>query len=155
VIGQMSQAVSEQTALVAEHIPEASAPSFKAYGNYFTRFEQAPIVIVPIHRGARVLSHMVDEALAEDDRKRIAALERDSGLVGASLALMNLLLAAHAAGLGASAMTGPLLAEHRLRQILEVPPSWSIVALVPLGYPDEQPAATKRKRLSAVTRWIG
>ncbi len=154
VIAQMSQAVADETARIAQLIPESSVASFESYGGYFTRFAEAPVVIVSIHRGARVLSHLVDDALDDSARQRVTALERDSGLVGASLALMNLLLAAHAAGLGASAMTGPLIAEHRLRQILEVPASWEIVALVPLGYPDEQPAATKRKRLSAVTRWI-
>ena len=81
-------------------------------------------------------------------------IERDSGLVGTSLGLMNLLLACHSRGLGASAMTGPLLAEAKLKSLLEVPASWGIVALVPLGYPAEEPAPTERKQVDKVTRWI-
>ena len=84
----------------------------------------------------------------------IHAMERDSGLVGTSLALMNLLLAAHDVGLGASAMTGPLLAEPALREILAVPESWGIVALVPMGLADESPRATDRKAARKVTRWL-
>ena len=72
-------------------------------------------------------------------------MERDSGLIGTSLALQNLLLAAHAAGLGASGMTGPLVAADGIREQLAVPPSWHPVALVPIGYPAEAPPATERK----------
>jgi nitroreductase len=114
-------------------------------------------VIVPIHRGPPTLSNLVAAGpgrLADDDRARIAAMEQGSGLVGASLALQNLLLMAHALGLGASAMTGPLLAEDRLRAILRVPASWAIVALVPMGYPDETPEPTERKSGAKVTQFI-
>ena len=76
------------------------------------------------------------------------------GLIGTSLALQNLLLAAHAAGLGASGMTGPLVAADVIREILRVPASWHIVALVPVGYADEAPAPTGRKPASQVTDWI-
>jgi nitroreductase len=81
-------------------------------------------------------------------------MERSSGLIGTSLALQNLLLAAHAHGLGASGMTGPLVASDELREILDVRGSWDIAALVPLGWPDEQPAATERKPVEKVLRWI-
>jgi len=81
--------------------------SFRAYGDYFTRFEAAPVVIVPLFRPMATLSHLAGSRLDEEDRRRIAAMERDSGLIGASLAIENLLLATHASGLGGSAMTGP------------------------------------------------
>ena len=52
-------------------------------------------------------------------------MERDSGLIGTSLALQNLLLAAHAAGLGASGMTGPLVAaDADCARSFACPPSW-------------------------------
>lgn len=154
VIEQMAAAVREQTAEIAAHVPDASRDAFEAYGSYFTRFVDAPRVIVPIFRGHTVLSNLVDAELAADARGRIEEMERDSGLVGTSLALMNLLLSAHALGLGASAMTGPLIAADRLREILRVPQSWGIAAVVPIGYPDEVPAPTDRKRLEKVIRWV-
>jgi nitroreductase len=70
------------------------------------------------------------------------------------LALGQLLLFAHDLGLGASGMTGPLLARTELKALLEVPASWDIVALVPLGYADEVPAPTERKSAAAVMRWL-
>lgn len=61
---------------------------------------------------------------------------------------------AHATGLGASAMTGPLVAADGLESMLDIPAGGGIVALVPLGYPAERPAATSRKPIRKVTRWI-
>jgi nitroreductase len=81
-------------------------------------------------------------------------MEASSGLIGTSLALQNLLLVAHELGLGASGMTGPLVARRELRALLEVPDSWEIAALVPLGYPDESPPPTERKSAEKVTRWL-
>ena len=153
-IERMAAAVRDATALVSSHIPEASQPSFRAYGDYFTRFEDAPAVIVPIHRAMSVLSNLVDDALDDRTRVTIRHMEEQSGLVGTSLAVMNLLLMAHALGLGASGMTGPLVAEPALRSILEIPEGWGIVALVPIGWPAEEPAVTDRKPVDKVVRWL-
>lgn len=153
-IERMATAVRKATALVSSHVPEASQPSFRAYGDYFTRFEDAPAVIVPIHRAMSVLSNLVDGALDDETRKAIRRMEEQSGLVGTSLAVMNLLLMAHALGLGASGMTGPLVAEPALRSILEIPDGWGIVALVPIGWPAEDPSPTDRKPVDTVVRWL-
>jgi nitroreductase len=154
LIDELAAAVREKVDHIARHIPEDSQPAFRAYGEYFTRFEHAPRVIVPIFRGHRVLSNLVATTLDEGSRVAIDAMERDSGLVGTSLALMNLLLAAHSLGLGASAMTGPLVAVERLRELLRVPASWGIVAFVALGYPAEDPRPTDRKDVEKVVRWL-
>ena len=154
LIEAMAAAVRSALAEVTRHVPAESQPALAAYGDYFTRFEGAPTVIVPIARGHTVLSNLVSGEIDPGLRATITAMERGSGLVGASLALGHLLLGAHDAGLGASAMTGPLLAEPALRSLLEVPASWTLVALVALGYPDEAPPPTDRKPPSSVTRWI-
>ena len=153
-IAAMAAAVRAAVDRIARHVEPASEEAFRAYGDYFTRFEHAPLVVAPIFQGPRTLSHLVNDELSESDRASIAAMERDSGLIGASLALQNLLLMAPELGLGASAMTGPLVAAPELRALLEMPPSWSLVALVPLGYPAETPTATERKPAERVVRWI-
>lgn len=150
----MADAVRAAIERIGRHVEPASEPAFRAYGEYFTRFEAAPVVIAPIFRGPPTLSNLLDAALDDGDRARIGAMERDSGLIGASLAIENLLLCAHDQGLGASAMTGPLVAEDRLRAILAVPPSWGIVALIPIGYPAEVPSPTERKSAEQVIQWI-
>ncbi|MBL8611853.1 MAG: nitroreductase family protein [Myxococcales bacterium] len=153
-IDEMAAAVRAARARIEAAIPEGSREAVAAYGEYFTRFERAPVVVVPIHRPLPLLSTLADGRLDDADASAVAQMERDSALVGTSLALMNLLLAAHAEGLGASAMTGPLIARAEIARILGVPPGWDIVAVVPLGYPDEVPAATERKSAAKVTRTI-
>ena len=153
LIQRMASAVRVATARIAEHVPEASRPAFLAYGDYFTRFETAPLVIVPIYKALTILSNLTDATLAVGDRVCVDALERSSGLIGTSLALGNILLLASELGLGASGMTGPLVARAELKQLLDVPGAWDIVALVPLGYPAEIPEPTPRKAVNVVSRW--
>jgi nitroreductase len=153
-IAQMATSVREATARIAAHVPSENQEAFLAYGDYFTRFELASTVIVPIHRALSVLTNLVDAELAAIDRAAVREMEEQSGLIGTALALENMLLMAHAMGLGASGMTGPLVAEPALRAILEVPPGWGIVALVPVGYPDEEPRPTDRKPVDKVVRWL-
>ncbi|MFL6247848.1 MAG: nitroreductase family protein [Thermoanaerobaculia bacterium] len=150
LIDCMAAEVRKAVDCIAQMIDPAFEEAFRAYGDYFTRFENAPLTIVPLFRPLTVLSNMI----ANEDATAIRAMERDSGLIGASLAIENLLLAAHAAGLGASGMTGPLIAMQALRDLLHVPPSWEIAALIPIGYPDETPQATSRKSAEKVTQWI-
>jgi hypothetical protein len=42
----------------------------------------------------------------------------------------------------------------RIRALLDVPESWEVAALVPVGFPAEEPVATERKALAKVVRWI-
>jgi len=153
-VGAMAAAVRGAVEGVAAHVDPQSAEAFRAYGDYFTRFEAAPLVIAPLCRASPVLSNLVQPTLPAEERAQIAAMEQTSGLIGVALALQNLLLMAHALGLGASAMTGPLLAARRLRELLDAPAGWELVALVPVGYPDEAPAAPERKPAQRVLRWL-
>jgi nitroreductase len=154
VKSRMAAAVRAAVERVAARIEPQFESAFRAYGDYFTRFENAPAVIVPLHRPLTLLSNMVDANLSESDRRNVLVMEEQSGIVSASLALENLLLMAHDLGLGASGLTGPLIALDDLRSILSVPAGWGIVALVAVGYPDEQPSAPARRTPAEVTRWI-
>lgn len=63
---------------------------------------------------------------------------RKMHLEGVSAAFQNLLLAAYAEGLGTCWMTGPLGDEATVRSIIQIPDAEEIVALTPLGYPDQK-----------------
>ena len=151
---ELVAAVREVVKQVVEHVPPESRPTLASYGDYFTRFEDAPVVIAPLSRGLPLLGRLVDPFTPPELRARIVHVESHSGVVGTSLALQNLLLTAHALGLGASLMTGPLLAEPELLQILGAPRGWSLAGLVPVGYPDEEPRPTERKALAHVVRFV-
>jgi nitroreductase len=59
-------------------------------------------------------------------------------------AIQNLLLAAHADGLGACWMTGPVHVAKQINEFLGIHDK-TLVAVIPMGYPDESPPAPKRK----------
>ena len=65
-----------------------------------------------------------------------------------ALAMQNLTLAAHSLGLG-TVHVG-LFDAKRVADILEVPLGFSVVEMIPLGYPDEKPTARPRKELSEI-----
>lgn len=154
LVKRLADAVRGSVETIAAHVEPSFAASFRAYGDYFTRFEDAPVVIVPLYRSLTVLSNMVDAGLPKAARGHIELMENNSGLIGTALAMQNLLLMAHSLGLGASGMTGPLVALGALREILDVPASWQVAALIPVGFPAEEPAPTARKPAAAVTRWL-
>jgi len=152
-IGRMAQAVQQAVERIARHVEPAFMDAFRAYGDYFVRFRDAPVVVVPAFKELVVLSNLVDADTSRDDSATIRTMEFNSGLISTSLAIQNLMLYAHSIGLGTSCMTGPLVALHEIKALLEIPESWGIAAFVPVGYPDEAPAPVARKPVQAVIRW--
>lgn len=60
-----------------------------------------------------------------------------------ALACQNLLLAAHAYGLGACWMCAPLFAPEIVRQVLGLPQDWQPQGLITLGYAAEERTSTR------------
>ncbi len=79
--------------------------------------------------------------------------ERVMALQSASLAGGYLLLAAHAEGLGACWMCGPLFAPQVVRDALDLPADWEPQALIVLGWPAERPEARKRRPFEDTVSW--
>jgi coenzyme F420-0:L-glutamate ligase / coenzyme F420-1:gamma-L-glutamate ligase len=86
-----------------------------------------------------------------DHRRQNA--ERMMAVQGTSMAAQNLLLAAHAEGLGACWLCAPLFAPHVVKDALELPTDWEPQGLITLGYPDGPRKNKERKPLEAVTLW--
>ncbi|MDP2673663.1 MAG: nitroreductase family protein [Dehalococcoidia bacterium] len=70
-----------------------------------------------------------------DDRRRAA--ERDMYMQSLGAALQNLLLAAHARGLGGYLKGAPLFCRAAVAEALTLPDGWQPAFLVLLGYPAE------------------
>lgn len=64
----------------------------------------------------------------------------------AGVASQTFCLAAHEAGLGTVIMG--IFDRDKIEKLLEIPEERELVALIPLGYPDEAPAAPRRKPVS-------
>jgi nitroreductase len=149
----MAAAVEEAVARVAGHVEPAFVDAFRGYGDYFVRFREAPVVIVPAFRSLEVLSNLVDDRTTTHDLGMIAAMEFNSGLISTSLALQNLMLYAHSIGLATSCMTGPLIAARAIGTILRIPEAWKVAACVAVGYANESPQPVGRKAVKTVVRW--
>jgi nitroreductase len=65
-----------------------------------------------------------------------------------ALAMQNLTLAAHAMGLGTVHIG--LFDAKEVAQLLDVPEGVAVVEMTPLGYPDEEPTAPRRKELADI-----
>ena len=68
-----------------------------------------------------------------------------------ALAMHNLVLAAHAVGLG-TVYVG-LFDARKAAAILSVPEGYEVVAITPLGYPDEVKEARPRKELNEIVHY--
>ncbi len=67
---------------------------------------------------------------------------------------MQLLLAAHAEGLGAVWACWPLFAVETIQEVLELPKLWEPQAMFFLGYPDVIPEAREKKSLDTIIQYI-
>jgi F420 biosynthesis protein FbiB-like protein len=70
---------------------------------------------------------------------------------GAAMATQNLLIAAHAEGLGACWMCAPLFCQDEVGAALGVPAHWRAQALITLGYPASKGKHANRRSVSEMT----
>ena len=70
-------------------------------------------------------------------------------VIDTSIALENVVLAAWTLGVG-SCWIGDFK-EKKIKQLLNVPSDWAIVALLALGYPAEKPKQRRKKSLKSLT----
>jgi nitroreductase len=83
---------------------------------------------------------------ADESRQRV---ERDLAVQSLGAAVQNLLLAAHACGLGACWYSASAFCKETVRKVLMIPEEVEPQALITLGYPAEKPRAPRRKQLQS------
>jgi len=132
----MARAAADGVARLRAGLREDLRGAADLYMKNFLHFTSAPLLLVFVYRAG---TDALRAGLTADPRP-----ERES-LSSVSAAIQNLLLAAHALGLGACWMTGPLVAAPELAALLPLPPGWELAALVPVGVPGEHPAAPPRR----------
>lgn len=95
----------------------------------------------------RLLEAPVAILLCRDRAARRANRPEDDlmGIQSVAAAGLQLLLAAHALGLGGNWICWPLYAPAETRQALDLPESWQPEALFFIGYPAESPSAPTRQ----------
>ncbi|TET33731.1 MAG: nitroreductase family protein [Planctomycetota bacterium] len=154
VIDRIAKALHKTMDRFSEHVTERYKYAFRVYEKYFSKFEGAPMVIVPLYQNITVISKFIEDDMPAKDRDRILRMEQHIGLISASLALENLCLMAHDLGLGTCIMSGPLVAPDEIREILGIDSTWEPLSIVPVGYPDEDPKPPPRKPVENILKWI-
>ena len=111
----------------------------------FERICCAPVVVL-------VAATRVDMDAYPDASRREA--ESVMAIQSTAMAVQNLLLAAHAAGLGACWMCAPLFCPETVRAVLDLPADWQPQAIVTLGLPASAGKPYSRRPLSQVVRYL-
>lgn len=110
-----------------------------------SRINNAPVVIL-------LCLDMTDMNPYQDKkRKRAEFLTAVQSVANAG---MQLLLAAHAEGLGGVWVCSPIFAQETVQRALELPTTWEPQAMFLLGYPAETPKTKERKKIEEIVKFF-
>ncbi len=126
---EMKKVIEKCTEEIQTSIRTDMRDQVEAYAKNFTVFASAPAVFVLKFRSAPSLSLMIP-----DPDKELITWERDNYVKSISCVAMLVLLAAESLGLGGCYVTGALIAEKKLGELIKMPEGRSIGALIPVGY---------------------
>jgi F420 biosynthesis protein FbiB-like protein len=129
--------------MLVDAVPEADIQA--RVERTIRRTNQAPVVVI-LCRDTTCVNPQPDSQLQEE--------EVLMGTQSVALAGLQLLLAAHAEGLGGTWICWPLFAPEETRQVLGLPSIWEPQGLLFLGYPLEQPDAPARIPKEEISLWI-
>ncbi|HWR72992.1 MAG TPA: nitroreductase family protein, partial [Nitrospirota bacterium] len=129
LLNNMRLAVEKRVREIRSTLRADMQEYFIAYARNFTFFASAPAVFILTFRAAPSLSLMLPNP-GED----LLQWERDNSVKSISCVAMLVLLAAESLGLGACYVTGALIAEKELAELIKIPTGRSLGAIVPVGY---------------------
>lgn len=146
VKAQMAEAVERcWDKIVEQNRGSGATEEVERYVRNFTECGAAPGVVAVTCRSVDVFQRQM---LAE------RAPFVGGAYASSAMASQNLMLAAHAEGLGSCCMTGPVAAEEEILALLGLGQKHRLVCLVALGYPAETPTAPPRKPVEEIMRII-
>jgi len=145
MIDDLAEQVRRSVREAADAAPRMAADRSDELVAFAGAFDAAPVVIVAMHKrsvavGKRILASATSE-LASGEAMSVA------------MAVQNMLLAAHAMGLGACVMTAPLLAGEVWSDLPDLPAGFEPTCVIGLGYPAEQPDPPRRKSMRHVLEY--
>lgn len=149
-------AIARRTAEIKEIIARSHhAEDFGSYGDFFHEpLASANVIVVPQYRSYPDLIANLIESGGGDPSKYSTSNAMQSELVSTSTAIMALLLQAHAEGLGACMMAGPMVAKDDIHALLGIAEPWRMVGAIALGHHEAAPSTMPRKPIDKVVDWI-
>jgi nitroreductase len=131
------------------------AADFASYSDFFHEpLERAQAIIVPQYRLHSDLLRSLVLSGGGDPEQFPTATAMQAELCSTSAAVMLLLLAAQAEGLGACWMAGPMVARDEIGALLQIAPPWHMVGAIALGHPAAAPQSPGRKPAERVADWF-
>lgn len=135
-----SMAIAFEKDLKKDNLPQEEID--KLVNRSKSRINSAPVIVM-------LCLDMTDMNQYEDKkRKRAEFLTATQSVANAG---MQLLLAAHAEGLGGVWVCSPIFAQATVQHALEIPKTWEPQAMFLIGYPADIPKVRERKKLEEVT----
>jgi nitroreductase len=145
-IGKLAETVGVELSGRLQSLPAVARGYASEFANYATFFGEAPVLVVVMHKRPVSLSN----ALLKDAHQP----ELVSGEpLSSAMAVQNLLIAAHALGLGTCVLTAPLIVQEAVVRELNLPREYDLTCLVALGFPDETPAPPRRKSIEQIAEF--
>ena len=92
--------------------------------------------------------HIKDSAFTIVGCAYTGLIDRKWSTISTSIALQNMVIAAWAMGVG-SCWIGDFR-EGKIKQLLNIPEKWKVVALVSFGYPAEKPEPKRKKSIEKI-----
>jgi len=126
-IKEIATSVKEYTEKLTPKIRDDFRDGFIEYSKSFVAFEDAPLILIPTFKVNYSLSLMVEDEM-------IKSWERESYVKSISCLCMIIHQTAHSLGLGSCLMTGPVIAQEQIKEIIKVKPRHDIAAIIAIGY---------------------
>jgi coenzyme F420-0:L-glutamate ligase/coenzyme F420-1:gamma-L-glutamate ligase len=131
------------------------AEEWGRYGDFFWQplVTAAAIILPAVREPADQLAAFLRSAGADPAEYQLpSAMKMERCALGS--AVMALLLQAHAEGLGAAWLAGPMVARAELSAACGIEPPWQLAGAIAVGHPATVPAAPPRKPAEDVISWI-
>ena len=154
-IGKAAQEVTDYLVTLCKS--ERDREAVEKWQKHSGFFVKAPVLIAV---SASIYQNVSDKLQAENmDDPKVCEISRCRQIASSRVQTVgafvdHLLLALHTLGLGAVWMAGPTQAKTAVEKIINIGQNEDFVALIPVGYPDEQPVAPKRKPVEEVATFI-
>jgi nitroreductase len=153
---KLVEAVATKTAEMKAIIARSHhAEDFGNYGDFFHEpLASAQVIVVPQYREYPDLIANLIRSGGGDPAQFSTASTMQAELCSTSAAIMALLLQAHAEGLGACMMAGPIVARREIDALLGIEEPWRMLGAIAIGHPTGAAPVRPRKPLDRVVHWI-